>query len=420
MARDPRLGRGLDAAGGAASIRHRPARRRLRHHPRRLCHSRPQRLAHGRRVGVRLGHERVVARAHGHRAGRPLAVQLARSQRLERCRVGCPARSSARCPGWRRRGGASACCCLAPRRRERSPAAVPRNLVAAPERLPPLTSDTGEPVTMSPQQQASPVSGAIAAVTRPRTPPARGVDAGRGRSRAGNRSGGHGGNSRPCGTACGRSHQHHAHGVAGASRRGPLGAAHRVGPRRWCRDHAHRHRGLFSRRRGAGAGAGPQRHGRAGHAQPRRSATTRCRRPTTAMARTCRAGRRRSRKRSRASRGTAAEMPDANPRMGPTYEALVEQALVGVYVVQDGRIVYANPRLARVVRVHDGGAAGPAERAHAGRPERSRGRRGAAAPAHRGRHPDQHPRHAGGAPRRRPSSSSRSTARGPSTTAGRR
>lgn len=32
----------------------------------------------------------------------------------------------------------------------------------------------------------------------------------------------------------------------------------------------------------------------------------------------------------------------------PTYQALVEQALVGVYVVQDGRIVYANPRLAEI------------------------------------------------------------------------
>ena len=41
-------------------------------------------------------------------------------------------------------------------------------------------------------------------------------------------------------------------------------------------------------------------------------------------------------------------MPDANPRMGPTYEALVEQALVGVYVVQDGRLVYANPRMAEL------------------------------------------------------------------------
>jgi diguanylate cyclase (GGDEF)-like protein/PAS domain S-box-containing protein len=32
----------------------------------------------------------------------------------------------------------------------------------------------------------------------------------------------------------------------------------------------------------------------------------------------------------------------------PTYQALIEQALVGVYVVQDGRIVYANPRLAEI------------------------------------------------------------------------
>jgi hypothetical protein len=36
-----------------------------------------------------------------------------------------------------------------------------------------LASDPGEPVTMPPQH-ASPVNGAIAAVTRPRTPPARG------------------------------------------------------------------------------------------------------------------------------------------------------------------------------------------------------------------------------------------------------
>jgi len=37
-----------------------------------------------------------------------------------------------------------------------------------------------------------------------------------------------------------------------------------------------------------------------------------------------------------------------NPHVAPTYQALVEQALVGVYVVQDGRIVYANPRLAEL------------------------------------------------------------------------
>ena len=41
-------------------------------------------------------------------------------------------------------------------------------------------------------------------------------------------------------------------------------------------------------------------------------------------------------------------MSDRNPHVAPTYQALVEQALVGVYVVQDGRIVYANPRLAEL------------------------------------------------------------------------
>ncbi len=41
-------------------------------------------------------------------------------------------------------------------------------------------------------------------------------------------------------------------------------------------------------------------------------------------------------------------MPEANPRVAPTYQALVEQSLVGVYVVQDGRLVYANPRLAEL------------------------------------------------------------------------
>jgi diguanylate cyclase (GGDEF)-like protein/PAS domain S-box-containing protein len=41
-------------------------------------------------------------------------------------------------------------------------------------------------------------------------------------------------------------------------------------------------------------------------------------------------------------------MADANSRVAPTYQALVEQALVGVYVVQDGRLIYANPRLAEL------------------------------------------------------------------------
>jgi diguanylate cyclase (GGDEF)-like protein/PAS domain S-box-containing protein len=41
-------------------------------------------------------------------------------------------------------------------------------------------------------------------------------------------------------------------------------------------------------------------------------------------------------------------MSDSNSRVAPTYRALVEQSQVGVYVVQDGRIVYANPRLAEL------------------------------------------------------------------------
>jgi diguanylate cyclase (GGDEF)-like protein/PAS domain S-box-containing protein len=41
-------------------------------------------------------------------------------------------------------------------------------------------------------------------------------------------------------------------------------------------------------------------------------------------------------------------MPESLPPRAPTYEALVEQSLVGVYVVQDDRLVYANPRLAEM------------------------------------------------------------------------
>ncbi|MBK5295738.1 MAG: PAS domain S-box protein [Vicinamibacteria bacterium] len=41
-------------------------------------------------------------------------------------------------------------------------------------------------------------------------------------------------------------------------------------------------------------------------------------------------------------------MPETPPPVAPTYKALVEQALVGVYVVQDLRVVYANPRLAEL------------------------------------------------------------------------
>jgi diguanylate cyclase (GGDEF)-like protein/PAS domain S-box-containing protein len=41
-------------------------------------------------------------------------------------------------------------------------------------------------------------------------------------------------------------------------------------------------------------------------------------------------------------------MADSTPSASPTYQALVEQSLVGVYVVQDGRVVYANPRLAEL------------------------------------------------------------------------
>jgi diguanylate cyclase (GGDEF)-like protein/PAS domain S-box-containing protein len=41
-------------------------------------------------------------------------------------------------------------------------------------------------------------------------------------------------------------------------------------------------------------------------------------------------------------------MFDGHASVPPTYEALVEQSLVGVYVVQNNRIVYANPRLAEL------------------------------------------------------------------------
>ena len=41
-------------------------------------------------------------------------------------------------------------------------------------------------------------------------------------------------------------------------------------------------------------------------------------------------------------------MPETPPPVAPTYKALVEHALVGVYVVQDLRLVYANPRLAEL------------------------------------------------------------------------
>ena len=41
-------------------------------------------------------------------------------------------------------------------------------------------------------------------------------------------------------------------------------------------------------------------------------------------------------------------MSEMHPHVAPTYQALVEQAQVGVYVVQNGRIVYANPRLAEL------------------------------------------------------------------------
>ena len=86
----PRLAGRPDPADGPASIRHRPARRRLRHHPRRLRHSRAQRLADGRGVGLRLGDERAVARAHGHRAGRLSGCSI---------RATSPASSLQRLPG---------------------------------------------------------------------------------------------------------------------------------------------------------------------------------------------------------------------------------------------------------------------------------------------------------------------------------
>ena len=41
-------------------------------------------------------------------------------------------------------------------------------------------------------------------------------------------------------------------------------------------------------------------------------------------------------------------MNGSEGRRAPTYESLVEQAMVGVYVVQDGRLTYVNPRLSEM------------------------------------------------------------------------
>jgi diguanylate cyclase (GGDEF)-like protein/PAS domain S-box-containing protein len=41
-------------------------------------------------------------------------------------------------------------------------------------------------------------------------------------------------------------------------------------------------------------------------------------------------------------------MSESGRHSPPTYESLVEQSTVGVYVVQDGRLMYANPRLAEL------------------------------------------------------------------------
>jgi diguanylate cyclase (GGDEF)-like protein/PAS domain S-box-containing protein len=41
-------------------------------------------------------------------------------------------------------------------------------------------------------------------------------------------------------------------------------------------------------------------------------------------------------------------MSGSSPRLPPTFEALIEHSLVGVYVIQHDRVVYANPRLAEL------------------------------------------------------------------------
>ena len=41
-------------------------------------------------------------------------------------------------------------------------------------------------------------------------------------------------------------------------------------------------------------------------------------------------------------------MSGSSPRIPPPFEALIEQSLVGVYVIQHDRVVYANPRLAEL------------------------------------------------------------------------
>ena len=44
------------------------------------------------------------------------------------------------------------------------------------------------------------------------------------------------------------------------------------------------------------------------------------------------------------------------------YRALVEQSLVGVYILQNDRLVYVNPKARRHARLHAAGAARPAVR----------------------------------------------------------
>ncbi len=41
-------------------------------------------------------------------------------------------------------------------------------------------------------------------------------------------------------------------------------------------------------------------------------------------------------------------MSGSSPRIPPAFEALIEQSLVGVYVIQHDRVIYANPRLAEL------------------------------------------------------------------------
>ena len=181
------------------------------------------------------------------------------------------ARSSARCRGWSRRGGASACCCPAVRRPERWPAAVPPNLRGggAP------AADASDPGRAGGDVAARTVLAGERRDCRRhacRGPAARaGVPrAGRGRSRAASRAGRQPPASPPEPPAGRRPHQHHAHGVAGARRRGPLRASDRASSAPWAPTPHPRGTVAFSADDVVlGQRDRAQRHGGAGHARPR-------------------------------------------------------------------------------------------------------------------------------------------------------